>query len=189
MHSVRSTVLRLTFVVVNRRRNAQRTSSIVLAKSIAGAIELCIVNQLSCKRIYVTHKAFISETSQTIQRQRRSITTARRSASQCSHLWNSELLTLSRYRKNWWWYLKRLKSYRIDRQTDRQTNTQTPTNGHQWKHSASPRYRAAQMVKTVHCTVCIASWRQKWTTVRLSTLNEMWFSVRDLATDRPRWRA
>jgi len=65
MHSVRSTVLRLTFVVVNRRRNAQRTSSIVLAKSIAGAIELCIVNQLSCKRIYVTHKAFISETSQT----------------------------------------------------------------------------------------------------------------------------
>ena len=65
MHSVRSTVLRLTFVVVNRRRNAQRTSSIVLAKSIAGAIELCIVNQLSCERIYVTHKAFISETSQT----------------------------------------------------------------------------------------------------------------------------
>ena len=86
MHSVRSTVLRLTFVVVNRRRNAQRTSSIVLAKSIAGAIELCIVNQLSCERIYVTHKAFISETSQTIQRQRRSITTARRSASQCNEI-------------------------------------------------------------------------------------------------------
>ena len=100
MHSVRSTVLRLTFVVVNRRRNAQRTSSIVLAKSIAGAIELCIVNQLSCKRIYVTHM-----TRRLYLKRHRlynvsDVQSPPRVAVHRNAMKLSEHLTLSRYRKN-----------------------------------------------------------------------------------------
>ena len=51
---------------------------------------------------------------------------ARCSASECSHFRNHPIPYLAPVRISWW-YLKRFKSYRNDKQTDRQTNPLTHT--------------------------------------------------------------
>ena len=79
----------------------------------------------------------------------------RRSASECSRFRSrTNFWPYLGHIKISWWYLKRFKSFRVDKQTNKQTNTFT--NRRYWKQPTSLPYRCAgiQGNKASRCWHC-----------------------------------